>query len=48
MGTSIKGKNFLPEGVNSLQFASRWCEFFPLRADPYGMENTFTKLGDLP
>ena len=33
MGTSLKGKNLLQEGVKS--------EFFPLRAVPYGIENHF-------
>ena len=28
--------------------AHRGSEFFPLRAVPYGMEITFTTLGDLP
>ena len=33
MGTSLKGKNLLQEGVKS--------EFFPLRAVPIGMKNHF-------
>ena len=33
IGTSLKGKNLLPDGAGS--------KFFPLRADPYGMENHF-------
>ena len=30
------------------EFAPRGSEFFPLRAVPYGMENHFTTLDDLP
>ena len=30
------------------KFAARGSEFFTLRAVPYGMEITFTTLGDLP
>ena len=33
MGTSLKGKNLLPEGVN-----------YSLRAVPYGMENKVSSL----
>ena len=36
MGTSLKGKNLLPEGANS-----SGSKFFPLRAVPYGMINHF-------
>ena len=48
MGTSLKGKNLLPEGANSFlkeQLLMVWkinlSEFFPLRAVPYVMENHF-------
>ena len=30
------------------EFAPKGSELFPLRAVPYGMEKTFTTLGDLP
>ena len=39
MGTSLKGKNLLPEGANSFLFAPRGSKFFPFRAVPHGMEN---------
>ena len=38
MGTSLKGKNLLPEGANS----------FPLREVPYGMENQFYHIRSPP
>ena len=44
MGTSLKGKNLLPEGA----IAPRGIEFFPLRAVSDDMEITFATIGDLP
>ena len=40
MGTSLKGKNLLPEGANSF-LVPRGSEFFPLRAVAYTIENHF-------